>query len=48
MEWLWFVHRDFLRRQKLQNETTHKNQIWCKKGGNNYTETQYMLQTAYM
>jgi hypothetical protein len=45
--WLWFVHRDFLRRQKLQNETTHKHQIWCE-GGNNYTETHYMLQTAYV
>jgi len=30
--WLWFVHRDFLRRQKPQNETTHKHQIWCKVG----------------
>jgi hypothetical protein len=25
---VWFVHRDFLRRQKLQNEITHKRQIW--------------------
>lgn len=47
MVWLWFVHRDFLRRQKLQNETTHKHQILCK-GGNNYTETHYMLQTVYV
>jgi hypothetical protein len=46
MMWLWFVHRDFLRRQELQNETMHKHRIWCK-GGNNYTETR-MLQTAYV
>jgi hypothetical protein len=45
--WVWFVHRDLLRRQKPQIETTHKHQILCK-SGNNYSETDDVLQTAYM
>jgi hypothetical protein len=45
--WVWFVHRDVLRRQKLPNGTMHKNQIWCK-GGNSDTESRDMLQTACM